>query len=335
MTRFIKKNIFLILFVFIFILFGLYYCWINRKPYTTNAFVVANIRPVSALADGPITKIYVNNNQTVKKGDPLFTVFTVPYELAVQTASQAVVAAAYEIKAIQEDIKMNQATVKQQQAEEKYAQYRSTVQDDLEVEQMTSVVKVKQLQKQAEVEKAALAAAQAALAGSMQRMQQALANKQSLETDLRLKQLRLKQTTVYAQNDGIVCNLFLAEGRNVAEGQELFAFVDTGSWWIQANLKETVLTHVQPGMKATISFPMYPGQVVTGTVQQRGWNVNRQQTAHNSLPVVEKENEWFLLPQRFPVQIALGRLSTNHLLHVGMSANVQIETDRWQWPSLR
>ena len=335
MIRFIKQNKFLSLFVFIFILLGLYYFWINRKPYTTNAFVVANIRPISAIANGPITKIYVKNNQEVKKGDPLFTVFTEPYELALQTASQAVVAAEYEIKAIQESIKKLQAVVKQQEAEKEYAEYRSSVQDELEAEQMTAMVQVKQFKKQALVDEAALEAAEADLAASLQRMQQALAKKQSLETDLRLKQLRLSQTTVYAQNNGIICNLFIAEGRNVAEGEELFAFIDTRSWWIQANLKETVLTHVKPNMKARITFPMYPGQVFIGTVQQLGWSVNRQQTARNGLPVVEKENEWFLLPQRFPVQISLDETPTDYPLHVGMSANVQIETGHWQWPSLR
>jgi multidrug resistance efflux pump len=104
---------------------------------------------------------------------------------------------------------------------------------------------------------------------------------------------------------------------------------------VQANFKETVLRHVKPGMKARITFPMYPGQEFTGTVETLGWNVNRQQSARNGLPVVEKENEWFLLPQRFPVQIALDQPPPDYPLHVGQSANVQIQTGHWQCPSLR
>jgi len=61
-----------------------YYFYIHREPRTDNAFVVANIRPVSSLVEGHITHLYVLNNQQVKKGDKLFSIYNVPYELAIQ-----------------------------------------------------------------------------------------------------------------------------------------------------------------------------------------------------------------------------------------------------------
>ncbi len=59
-------------------------------PFTNNAFVVANVRPVAANVQGYVTDIYVQNEQEVKKGQPLFTVFKTPYELAYQKASSDV-----------------------------------------------------------------------------------------------------------------------------------------------------------------------------------------------------------------------------------------------------
>lgn len=38
-------------------------------PFTNNAFVVANVRPVAANVKGYITNIYVKNEQEVKKAN--------------------------------------------------------------------------------------------------------------------------------------------------------------------------------------------------------------------------------------------------------------------------
>ena len=43
------------------------------------------------------------------------------------------------------------------------------------------------------------------------------------------------------------------------------------------------------------------------------------------LPVVKKENEWFLLPQRFPVQIRILNPDRELQLHHGASAYVEVE----------
>lgn len=50
-----------------------YYLYRHWEPFTQNAFVTANTRPVSAIMEGYVTDIRVRNNQFVKKGDPLFT----------------------------------------------------------------------------------------------------------------------------------------------------------------------------------------------------------------------------------------------------------------------
>ena len=74
-----------------------YYLWLHRMPFTQNAFIVSNIRPVSALVSGYITNIYVKNNQAVHKGDPLFTVFRQPYELKIQELINAIAAEEYNL----------------------------------------------------------------------------------------------------------------------------------------------------------------------------------------------------------------------------------------------
>ena len=67
-----------------------YYCVLHSKPFTQNAFLVANIRPVSPLVEGYVTSIRVRNHQFVRRGEELFTTFRVPYELKVAELAHAV-----------------------------------------------------------------------------------------------------------------------------------------------------------------------------------------------------------------------------------------------------
>ena len=81
MIHFLKRR-WRALVIFLVVSAGLLY-WFSwhLKPFTQNAFVFADTRPVSALTEGFITEIHVKNNQFVRKGEPLFTVFREPYRL--------------------------------------------------------------------------------------------------------------------------------------------------------------------------------------------------------------------------------------------------------------
>ena len=335
MIKFLGKNKLLTLFIFVFLALIGYFFWLNRMPFTDNAFVVANIRPVSAEAAGPITHIYVENNHRVKRGDPLFTVFKRPYELAALGAARALEENMCRVKAIKEKIRKKRFVIEQREAECAYDRYLARIVDELAMEKAEPVVHAKALAEKVKVAASAIKVAKAALNESLHELQEAEVKTKRLEADLERKKIKLEQTTVYAKSDGIISNMFMSEGIVASEGVALFAFVDTEKWWVQANFKETVLQAVKPGMKVSIVFPMYPDRTFQGVVGQIGWNVNRQRHAGNALPVVEKENEWFLLPQRFPVQILLHDLPSDVELHVGQSADVHIHTGRWEFPPIR
>lgn len=56
------------------------------SPWTRDGRVVANIIKLAPQVSGQITSVQVRENQFVKKGDILFTIDDVPYQIAVQTA---------------------------------------------------------------------------------------------------------------------------------------------------------------------------------------------------------------------------------------------------------
>ena len=335
MIRFLGRNILLTVFILIAMILIAYFLWLNRLPFTDNAFVVANIRPVAAEVPGPITDIYVKNNHLVRRGDPILTIYKEPYELAVKAARYALEENIAEISILKEDIQKKGYIIKQRDAEYHFDKYRADRSEDMARQKAESEFKAKALVEKAKVTSLGIKVAKADLEKCLLELKQAEVQKMRLEAELRSKEIRLRQTTIYAHSDGLICNMFLAKGIMVREAMTLFAFVDTTRWWIQANFKETVLKHVKPGMKAIIEFPMYPERTFHGKVDQIGWGVNRQRWAENGMPIVEKENEWFLLPQRFPVQIVLDDLPADIELHVGQSAHVHIDIGRWEFPPIR
>ncbi len=325
---FISKNKTICSFILLLLLGFGWYLWIHRRPYTQNAFVVANVRPVSALVPGYITDIYVNNNQPAKKGAKLFTVFEAPYKLAVDTLQNSLKSAGFQLSMLKEQSKRDAAQIKERDFQFKNAQYKAMQAAEL---YKTKAVSQKEAENYLRLEQAAAASlqmARAELAMTLESINGAKANIKKIQAELEISKINLSQTTVYARANGIVCNMFTAVGTYVKPGQSLFAFVETDKWWVQANFKETELPNLREGQKADIKLWMYPGKIFNGVVDKIGWGVNRQLTSSdNAMSEVIKENEWFLLPQRFPVQILIVDPDPEYPLHMGSSAYVSVDVD--------
>ncbi len=327
--KLVKKNKVISLFILMLIIGFAYYFWLHRKPRTDNAFVVANIRPVSSLVSGHITDIYVTNNQKVKKGDKLFTVYKKPYELAVRSMENQLLAEQYNSNALKEQIKQGKLQIKVAKSEYENALYLANQADTLYKTRSVSQKEAEKLDKVRDEAKAKLDIAVSGLTINEQLYNRSIATCNDLAARLDDAKVQLELTTIYAQSGGIISNMFITEGTYANKGVALFSFINTDKWWVQANLKETELGNVSEGQKVSIRLWLYPTHKFTGIVDNIGWSVNRQITsAHNALPQVEKENEWFLLPQRFPVQIRLiDHDNEKYPLHVGASATVVVETE--------
>jgi multidrug efflux pump subunit AcrA (membrane-fusion protein) len=70
--------------------------------------------------------------------------------------------------------------------------------------------------------------------------------------------LDLARTTVRAPVDGVVVNLRVQQGEQVKAATPLFVLVVVSRPWVEANFKETELTHVKVGQKATVVLDTYP-----------------------------------------------------------------------------
>ena len=94
--------------------------------------------------------------------------------------------------------------------------------------------------------------AESALLINEKKLESSKASLKRLEAELLDCKIDLEHTTVYARKNGSVCNMYLSKGTYVEPGEPLFAFIETDRWWVQANIKETMLRNVRPGQRATV-----------------------------------------------------------------------------------
>ena len=134
--------------------------------------------------------------------------------------------------------------------------------------------------------------------------------------------LNLSYTKMVAPADGVVTKKNVEPGMFVEQGQALLAIVLPGRWVI-ANLKETQMTHIYPGLKVIIRVDAYPGVVFHGHVDsiQQGTG-----SRFSLLPAENATGNYIKVVQRVPVKIVFdGPLDPQKPLELGMSVVPTIE----------
>ena len=117
-------------------------------------------------------------------------------------------------------------------------------------------------------------------------------------------ELDLEYTRVRAPFSGRVVNLNISTGAFARSGAEVFTLVDTSTWYVMANFRETQLRHIPAGASVDLYLQSHPGRHFRGTVVGLGWAVLPENgTSVNGLPRVERSLDWIRLAARFPVRI--------------------------------
>jgi multidrug resistance efflux pump len=264
--NFIKKYLLFIILLKILILLAGYWLYWHLKPFTSDAFVFANTRPVSPWTAGYITDLFVKNNQFVKKGTPLFRVFPAPYLLKAKELEHEKEKLCSQLKSSEEKWKQSLEEIKSLRADVENFSYLSSravemfkaaaISEDYLVEQKRNL----------KVALAGMAAAEHN-ANALKHDCDALRAKiKKINASLELERIWLQQTTVTALCDGYVVNMTLSPGGYYRPGDVLFAFIDSSEWFVQSNFKESELSAIKPGSSARVWLRQYPGREYRGIV---------------------------------------------------------------------
>ena len=322
----LKKHNFILQILFWLLLGCGYWCYWHFKPFTPNAFVFAYTRPVSPFTEGFITEIHVKNNQFVKKREKLFTIFKPPYQLKIAELENETEALRAERKSLEAQIKRIQSEQKKVQAQLENNQYLYDQAQQMLKSAAVSGEYAEERSRALQESKAGLEALKYAEEEIRCQCEMKDSQIKKLSASLKLNQIWYDLTEVRALADGYVTNLTISPGGYYRPGDVLCGFIDSSNWYVQANLKESELSGIKPGVKAKIWLWQYPGKMYHGVVEHTGYAAERRRMSEKTgLPEVEKENEWFLLPQRFPVQIKIIDSGKDLFFTHGASAYVELD----------
>jgi len=137
--------------------------------------------------------------------------------------------------------------------------------------------------------------------------------------EIQRQEVDIADRTIVSPADGRVVMTFVRKGEHVSPGQRILMFHDPNEIWVEANVKETDVGLLKPGMKAEIRVDAYPGKVFPAEVFRIG------QAATNKfalLPDPNPSGNFTKITQRLPVRILL--TEKDRALRPGMMVEVDI-----------
>lgn len=143
------------------------------------------------------------------------------------------------------------------------------------------------------------------------------------EAQLAEAELDLSYCYVHAPFTGKVVNLNLSVGEFAHAGVQVFTLVDTRTWYVVANFRETQLRQIAEGSPAEVFLQFTGGKRFHGRVVGPGWAVIPEYgTSTLGLPNVPRNLDWVRLAQRFPVRIEID--NPDDTFRMGASAVARI-----------
>jgi len=307
-----------------------FYMTSGRYETTENAYVKADLIVVSSQVSGQVTEVLIRDNQRVSAGDVLFRIDPERFEIE-QARRHAELGSAYQQV---ESLKARYRTkLAELAAAERDADFLRT---DLERNERlreggtiaeTRVLEARRLLTQAEskvgVAREEIAEVLASLGGDPDLPADRHPDVLRALAELREAEADLAAAVVRAPRDAITANLRLQAGEYVSDGDPVLSLVSTGGFWIEANLKETQLTHLREGQEAAFEIDAYPGIAWRARVASLAPATGAE---YALLPPQNASGNWVKVVQRVPVRLEILRQAEAPELRAGMSASISIDT---------
>ncbi len=311
---------------------GYFYLTGGRYVTTENAYVKNDIIQVSADIDGRVVEVAVRDHQEVRAGAVLFRIDPIPLQIRLARAEAEMGMVRNELQSFRAEYGV--AARELREAGESARYYKAQAE------------RFRSLQRSGAAARTRLEAAEHDLALSRRRMDVVrermsrvlvrlggaldapveshpmYLEKVSLRDAARLD---LERTAIHAPVGGIVSNVKLQAGEYVEAGKPIFSIIAASQPWVEANLKETELTHVRIGQAATVVVDAYPD------IEWRAEVTSISPATGAEFAVLPPQNatgNWVKVVQRLPVRLQLEERPGAPLLRAGMTVSASIDTVR-------
>ncbi|MFK7000909.1 HlyD family secretion protein [Flavobacterium oreochromis] len=319
---------------------------------TDDAQVEKKMTPIIPRVTGYVSKVYVKDNDIVKKGDTLFVIDNRDYLVKVEEAKAALIGAESTFEVAKADVGSANASVAASDANvasalgtietakirleratsdyERYnnlyknrsitkQQYEQALATKLEAENqvriLTNQQKASSYQKNVVASKAIV---------SNKQTQVASANISRAKALLNAAELNLEYTVIRATIDGQVSKVNIQPGQLVNQGQSLFYIVNTAETWVVANFKETQLGKMKIGQEVMIKIDAFGDLELKGKITSFSPATGSQ---FSILPPDNATGNFVKTVQRVPVKIEFTNDNEKEkieLLRSGMNAHVDV-----------
>lgn len=314
--------------------------WSGSSVSTDNAYTRGEITVIAPRVPGYVSEVLVDDNEPVKRGQVLFRIEDADYQAQLDQALANVLRQQATLGSLEKQIGLQGAMIEQASADVRAIEveahrasldsrrYRTLVEQSAVSRQMHEAADAThrralaatdsaRARRKAEAEKLEVLRAQ---------QREAEAVLQQAQAARRLAAISLKHTVVRAPVDGVVANRQVRMGRYVAPGTPAMSLVPLQGVWVVANYKETQLTDVKVGDRASVKLDMYPDVELSGRVESIAPGSGAQFAL---LPPDNATGNFTRIVQRVPVKIVLDpEHALSGRLYAGLSAEVDIRVDR-------
>ena len=316
--------------------------YLAEEPYvsTNDAFVRAAKVTLNARVSGQAVEVAVRDNERVRQGQVLFRIDPEPYQIAVDQTEARLLSARLQIDGLK-------ATYRQQQAELQSAKDSGAF-DEREYERKKALIASdftpREVYDQTETN---LKVARQRIASIEQQISNTIValngdpdidinrhpTVRAAKAQLDRARLDLSYATVTAPDDGVVAKVDdLQVGNFVNPGAAVFSLLSSRRIWVEANFRETGLTHMRPGQEATISVDAYPDRPFRAHI------VSMSPGTGSDFSVLPPENatgNWVKVVQRLPVRLEFDDIDPDRPLFSGISVTARVDTGyRRTWRDL-
>jgi membrane fusion protein, multidrug efflux system len=216
------------------------YCTSGRYISTDDAYIKAARVDVSSNIDGRVQKVFVKENQYVKKGTPLFTLDDRMEHIALEKAQANLQAQRSRIKALEATYKQASAFIVSSQAAFTFYKQNLERQKQLAAHKIASQATLEDAQRKFIKAKQDLIEAQykrqnifASLDGSVTMPIDAHPTVQEAIAEVKKARLNLSYTHIDAPLSGIVAKVdTLQRGTYIKKAEPLFAIISQKNVWI-------------------------------------------------------------------------------------------------------
>ena len=332
-SRTLKRTVFLIVIPLLAICVGLYlYAAGGRYVSTDNAYVKANVIIISPEVSGRVTSVLVVDNQAVEANDVLLQIDSSPLQITLNRARAQMAVIRTELESLRADY--GETVVQEQLAKDKvryldrrYKRQRKLLKQGLSSEEKHDEAKhdLQVARREVQIIEQRVQRVLAQLAGNERLPVDQHPRYLTAQTTYDQAAVDLKATTIRAPASGIVSNMKLQVGEYAQAGKPVFSLIQNQPIWVEANLKETQLTHIQPGQQATIVVDAYPDKIWESVVSSIAPATGAE---FSILPPQNASGNWVKVVQRIPINLVITDQAGGPQLRAGMTVSVRIDTRR-------